>query len=120
MNANHAWQATLGELQLQLTKATFNTWVKSTHVISHEDGTFLIGAHNGYAKDWLENRLLTTIKRTLIGIVGHTVDVKFIVRPKPANNTPQEQSLLASMVNEHGRSPFFIREYFLSERVRLF
>ena len=100
MNADHAWQATLGELQLQLTKATFDTWVKNTHVLSCEDGTFLIGVHNGYAKDWLENRLLTTIKRTLIGIVGHTVDVKFIVRPKPANNTTQEKSLLASMVSE--------------------
>jgi chromosomal replication initiator protein len=82
MNAEQAWQTALGELQLQLTKATFDTWVKNTYVISCEDNTFLIGVHNGYAKDWLENRLLTTIKRTLVGIVGHSVDVKFMVRPK--------------------------------------
>jgi len=100
MNADHAWQAALGELQLQLTKATFDTWVKNTHVISYEDGTFLIGVHNGYAKDWLENRLLTTIKRTLVGIVGHTVDVKFLVRRRPAHSAAQEQDLLAGMVDE--------------------
>ena len=82
MNADQAWQAALGELQLQLTKPTFDTWVKSTYVISWEDGTFVIGVHNGYAKDWLENRLLTTIKRTLTGIIGRSVEVSFVVRPR--------------------------------------
>ena len=56
------WQAALGELQLQMTKATFDTWVKQTHVVAYEDGTFIIGVQNGYAKDWLENRLHATIK----------------------------------------------------------
>jgi chromosomal replication initiator protein len=100
MNAEHAWQAALGELQLQLTQATFDTWVKNTRVISYEDGTFLIGVRSGYAKDWLENRLLTTIKRTLIGIVDHTVDIKFIVHNKLPDTPPQEQPLLANMADE--------------------
>ena len=105
MNAEQAWQAALGELQLQLTKATFDTWVKNTHVIGCEDNTYLVGVHNGYAKDWLENRLLTTIKRTLIGIVGHTIDVKFIVHPKANAKTIQEQALLATMVQEPAALP---------------
>ena len=104
MNAEQAWQAALGELQLQLTKATFDTWVKSTYVLSSEDGTFLVGVHNAYAKDWLENRLLTTIKRTLVGIVGRSVEVRFIVRPKPgrrpktavSRKTVEEVGLLAT------------------------
>ncbi len=100
MNAKHAWQAALGELQLQLTKATFDTWVKNTRVLGFEDGTFLIGVHNAYAKDWLENRLRTTIKRTLIGIVGSTVDVRFIVHPQSAADSTQEQTLLAGMIDD--------------------
>jgi chromosomal replication initiator protein len=79
MRADQIWQAALGELQLQMTKATFDTWVKNTHVISYEDGTFIIGVHNTFSKEWLENRLLTTIKRTLVGIVGRSVEVKFTV-----------------------------------------
>ena len=96
MNAEQAWQTALGELQLQLSKATFDTWVKSTYVISCEDGTFLIGVHTGYAKDWLENRLLTTIKRTLVGIVGHSVDVKFVVRPRSNQRAIREPALLTT------------------------
>jgi len=98
MNAQQAWQAALGELQLQLTKPTFDTWVKNTYVISWEDGTFLVGVHNGYAKDWLENRLLTTMKRTLSSIVGKTVEIKFAVRPKRGKKAAQEQALLTDVV----------------------
>jgi chromosomal replication initiator protein len=94
MNAEQAWQAALGELELQLTKATFDTWLKNTYVISHEDNTFLIGTHNGYAKDWLENRLLTTIKRTLTSVVNHAVSVNFVVRPRRVSSSAQETSLL--------------------------
>ncbi len=79
MKPDQVWQAALGELQLQMTRATFDTWVKNTFVVSYEDGTFIIGVHNGYAKDWLENRLLTIIKRTVTGIVGHAVELKFVV-----------------------------------------
>lgn len=79
MKPDQVWQAALGELQLQMTRATFDTWVKNTFVVSYEDGTFILGVHNAYAKDWLENRLMTIIKRTVSGIIGHAVELKFIV-----------------------------------------
>lgn len=79
MKADQIWQAALGELQLQMTKATFDTWVKPTSVISYEDGSFVIGVPNAYAQDWLQARLLSTIKRILVGIAGQSVEVKFIV-----------------------------------------
>jgi chromosomal replication initiator protein len=74
------WQSALGELQLQMTKATFDTWIKQTRVLAYEDGTFIISVQNGYAKDWLENRLLGSIKRTLTGILNRSVEVRFVVQ----------------------------------------
>ncbi len=82
MTANQIWQAVLSELQLQMTKATFDTWVKNTCVVECDDGTFVIGAQDAFTRDWLENRLLTTVKRTLVGIVGRPVEVKFVVKQK--------------------------------------
>ena len=73
------WQAVLGELRLQMTKATFDTWVRNTRLVSCQDDVFVIGAQNEFARDWLENRLLTTVERTLVGIVGHPVEVRFVV-----------------------------------------
>ncbi len=79
MNPEHAWKATLGELELQMTKATFNTWLKDTNLVGYEDNTYIIGVRNAYAKDWLENRLCDTILRTLGAIIGHQVNIRFIV-----------------------------------------
>jgi chromosomal replication initiator protein len=82
MNADQIWQAALGELQLQMTRPTFDTWLKNTRAISYEDGTLIVGVHNAYAKDWLENRLMSIIKRTLVGIVDRAVEVRFILDVK--------------------------------------
>jgi chromosomal replication initiator protein len=76
---NQVWPAALGELQLQMTQATFDTWLRDTKLIRCDDNAYVIGVKNGYAKEWLEGRLLSTIKRTLTRLVGRTVDVKFVV-----------------------------------------
>ncbi len=79
MKSDKVWPAALGELQLQMTQATFDTWLRDSRLLKYEDGTFVIGVKNGYAKDWLESRLLATIKRTLARLVGKTVQVQFVV-----------------------------------------
>jgi chromosomal replication initiator protein len=68
------WTAALGQLQLQMTQATFDSWVKDTHLITANNGTWQIGVKSEFAKDWLENRLLTTIQRTVANLVGHKVE----------------------------------------------
>jgi chromosomal replication initiator protein len=80
-NPTQVWQAALGELQLQVSKANYMTWLKDTQLISYEDGLFVIGAPTAFATEWLENRLQSLVRKTLIGITGRTVDVRFVVTP---------------------------------------
>ncbi|MFN8597806.1 MAG: chromosomal replication initiator protein DnaA, partial [Anaerolineae bacterium] len=82
MKADQIWQAAQGELQLQMARATYDTWVKPTSVLSYEDGAFAIAVPNAYSQEWWQNRLTTTVKRILTGIVGHSVDVRFVVWSK--------------------------------------
>jgi chromosomal replication initiator protein len=91
MSPEKAWKATLGELELQMTRATFNTWLKDTKLVSGTDEAFVIGVRNDYAKDWLENRLRETIARTLVTIVGHPVNLQFVV----ASDEPPENGSAA-------------------------
>lgn len=81
-----AWQATLGELQLQLAKSTFDAWLKDTTLVAAEDGVYTLGARNSYARDWLDNRMRGLVKRTLARIVGRQVDIRFIVDAKPVES----------------------------------
>ena len=73
------WTAALEQLQRQMTQATFDSWVKDTHLIAANNGTWQIGVKSDFAKDWLENRLLTTIQRTVANLVGHKVELDFVV-----------------------------------------
>jgi chromosomal replication initiator protein len=88
MKADEIWQAALGELQLEMTRATFDTWVKPTSLMSFEDGRFAIAVPNAYAQEWLQNRLLSTVKRVLTGITGRSVEVKFVVWNKDEKKEP--------------------------------
>ena len=67
MNPNDAWQAAIGQLQMEMSKASYDTWVRSTEMLKFEQGTFTIGVSNAYARDWLESRLTGTITRILSG-----------------------------------------------------
>jgi len=79
MNSEQLWQAALGQLQMEMPRAAFDTWVRDAELLTFEDGAFVIGVRNAYARDWLEDRLLSTIKRVLTGILGRTVEVRFVV-----------------------------------------
>ncbi|MDH3942653.1 MAG: chromosomal replication initiator protein DnaA [Anaerolineae bacterium] len=79
MDAKQAWQAAVGQLQVDMPKATYDTWVKDAKLVASEDGAFIIGVENAYARDWLDSRLTATINRILTGFVNRTVEVKFVV-----------------------------------------
>jgi hypothetical protein len=81
MEAHQVWELALGELKGQMTKATFDTWVKPTFAADAYagDAPFLvIGSRNPYAVEWLQHRLHATIQRTVVGIVGKNVTVKYL------------------------------------------
>jgi hypothetical protein len=80
MNCEQAWQSVLGQLQLEMPRATFETWVRDTEVLSLDDGMLTVATRNAYARDWLESRLTSTVQRLLIGILNRSVTVEFVVR----------------------------------------
>src|SRR5574341_899330 len=82
MNAEQAWQAVLAQLQMEMPKASFNTWVRDTHPLSYGGGILTIGVPNAYARDWLESRLASTVSRLLVGILNSNVAINFVVAQK--------------------------------------
>jgi chromosomal replication initiator protein len=84
MNVEQAWQSVLGQLQMEMPRASFDTWVRDTKPLSYQDGTLTIGVRNAYARDWLESRLASTVSRLLVGIMNASVAVNFIVNGNDA------------------------------------
>lgn len=87
------WARALEQLQLQMTRATFEAWLKQTALISIEaNNVYVVETKNGFAKDWLENRLSTTIQRALAGIAGTDVTLKFVTGPPDGSLLPDDKA----------------------------
>lgn len=82
-DAAAAWGTLMQELALQLQPATFDTWLRGARLLSYDagGGEFVVGLPNAYARDWLENRLMGRIRRTLGGLLRRQVGVVFRVAP---------------------------------------
>lgn len=76
------WQNAKADLELQLARATYDTWLRGAHFLAYEDGEFIIGVSSSFAADWLNSRLHPLIKRTLCWLKGRAVEVRFVVQPK--------------------------------------
>lgn len=79
MNAEQAWQATLGQLKMDMSKAAYETWVKNCELVAYSDTRFTIAVANPYARDWLESRLSSTINRMLTGFMDRPQEVNFVL-----------------------------------------
>ncbi|TAK20639.1 MAG: chromosomal replication initiator protein DnaA [Chloroflexota bacterium] len=113
MNPSQVWQAALSELQVSMSRATFETWVRSTTAVSIGEGDrFTIAAPNTFAKEWLDTRFRKSIETTLSRILdrptildvvvgnGHVAEAVPAgrVRRQPAPADPPNPSLMAAPV----------------------
>lgn len=79
MSPNQAWQSVLGQLQMEMPRASFDTWVRDSRPVDWGAGILKVGVRNAYTRDWLESRLLSTVQRLLAGMLDCTVDVRFVL-----------------------------------------
>lgn len=58
MSPNDLWQAVLGEIEIQISRPNFLTWLKQSQLMGVEerDGVALVGLPNNFAKEWVRNR----------------------------------------------------------------
>ncbi len=70
MNAEQAWRATLGQLQMEMSKAAYDTWVRDASLVSCEGGECVVGVKNAYICDWLDNRLMDTVIKKMSNLTG--------------------------------------------------
>jgi chromosomal replication initiator protein len=87
------WGATLGELQADMTRENYDTWLRDAHVVAGDaddgagetgalhEGTLTVGVPTAFQKDWLEHKLTGRIAGALERVgQGHRA-IRYIVAP---------------------------------------
>ncbi|WP_099221665.1 chromosomal replication initiator protein DnaA [Listeria costaricensis] len=72
------WQEALAIVKKNMSKPSYDTWMKSTTAHSLEGNTFIISAPNNFVRDWLEKSYTQFISNILQEITGTTYEIRFI------------------------------------------
>lgn len=59
------WRNALGELQVTLSRANFETWFKNTFIFDFNKGVFTVGVPTFFVEDWLKKKYLKEIQKAL-------------------------------------------------------
>jgi len=94
MQADKIWQAALGELQLQVSKANYNTWLKDSRGIDYADGVFTVAVPTAFIAEWLKGRLYSVVCRILATITGKITEVVFQVQAVSRDPVPGRTRLM--------------------------
>jgi chromosomal replication initiator protein len=119
-SANALWEAALGQLQLQVTRANFETWLRDSSGLSLEDSNLTVSVPSDFVAEWLAGRLQDLITKTLAGIVGQPVRVSFRVvgvdeepPPAPAAIDPLRPSEFVPPLPKLRLNPLFTFDTFV-------
>ena len=78
-SAQEIWEAALGELQIQISKPNYRTWLEKTIGLSYQDSQFVIGVPNTFVAEYLDKNQRSLIEKTLVGLTKQDVETVFRV-----------------------------------------
>ena len=74
MTTDQLWQATLGELELQISKVHFTTWFRNTFIVEWVESKVIVAVPNNFTKAWLENKYHKSIIKVLQDITENKIN----------------------------------------------
>ena len=73
------WDAALGELQQQVARPAFETWLRDTGGVGITNAEFYVGTANSFVSEMLEHRMYPLIERAVEKILDAPIAVRFVV-----------------------------------------
>ncbi|MDI6814747.1 MAG: chromosomal replication initiator protein DnaA, partial [Dehalococcoidales bacterium] len=116
-SAQQIWEAALGELQIQVNKPNYRTWLEKTIGLSYQDNQFVVGVPNTFVAEYLDKNLRSLIEKTLIGLTHHDLKVLFQVDTRDQNSPDssggREEISLARQVSPPRFNPKYTFDSFI-------
>nr|WP_290228332.1 chromosomal replication initiator protein DnaA [Trichocoleus desertorum] len=90
------WNQILERLQLQLSRPTFETWIKTASVEQLENNCLVIRTPNPFARNWLQKYYVKTIADVAQDILGYSVEIHITIAEGDATTNGDSEVLWSS------------------------
>lgn len=89
-----AWSSAYSQLEVQLDRASFETWLRGAVLMGVDGDVYVVGVRNEYAQQMCQHRLYRNIRRVLSDCFGEQVELRFEVhKPIPSQEEPEDVPL---------------------------
>lgn len=96
MNHQELWQMVLGEMEIQISRPNFLTWLKQSQLISRDEkeGMAMVGLPNQFAKEWVKTRYHKPILNLLRRFDASIKNIEYMIINQnfDAKNSAQKQT----------------------------
>ena len=89
-NAQKLWSASLGQLQLEVPRPSYETWLKDTMGLSIDGDLLSIGTPTTFASEWLGQRMHQVIEDVVSDVAGRPIRVAIKVVSSHLESGPAE------------------------------
>lgn len=76
MSTMQVWQSVLEELKHRTSRANYEMWLKNCYIVAVRDGEAIIGAPNRFTRDWVSEKLRSTLSAAMSRVLGMPVAVR--------------------------------------------
>src|SRR5881296_717062 len=101
------WQAVLGELQVQMARPSFETFLRDTTAVAWENNRLTVNTSSPFVAEYLQQKLYPLVKRTAERVAKEPMEVTFqVVASEPpadvmptvhVQETPRQSGQYASL-----------------------
>lgn len=79
---NRLWEEVLSQLQVELSRPTFETWIKPAQAQTLSDRALVISTPNPFARNWVQKHYAGTITQVVNNILGKAIELQVTVVPE--------------------------------------
>lgn len=100
MSPQQIWETALSELELELSRANFNTWLRNTKALEKREEVMVVGVPDSFTREWLENKYYDRIITVLRGVSRDIKKIHYEVKTDlfaPALRVAKERRVVESV-----------------------
>jgi len=92
-----SWNQVLERLQLQMSRPTFEMWIKTATVEQVDEATLVLCTQTAFARGWIQKYYANAIADVVSDIVGHRLELQVTVDPNAEDVVDPSESELAAV-----------------------